>query len=62
MLVSDSMRTGSPHKQYVEKLKNKEIYWSIKNFYYLLIFLISNLNKDLSYLSHILNNIYNSSI
>lgn len=27
MMVADSLRSGSPHKQFVEKLKNKEIYW-----------------------------------
>lgn len=48
MLVSDSMRTGSPHKQYVEKLKNKEIYWFVKIFCFLWnSFLSKYLNKDL---------------
>lgn len=26
LLVADSTKSGSPHKQYVEKLKNREIY------------------------------------
>ena len=26
LMVADSLRSGSPHKQFVEKLKNKEIY------------------------------------